>query len=83
MDAVHMVMEVPLAGEAIARLGSVTTGVSTWIRLSTVTMHTMRLPLVSKQARSRRKLQVFAAPHLATVWLQVRVHKFATYRLSD
>lgn len=83
MDAVHVIMEIPLAREAIARLGSVTTGVGAWVGLSAVAMHTVRLPLMSKQARSRRKLQVLATSHLATIWLEVGVHKFAVHRVSE
>lgn len=53
------------------------------IRLFTVAVQTMRLALVPQEARRRRKARTFAGLCLATVWLQVRVNKFAWTRSAD
>jgi hypothetical protein len=77
VDALHVVPEVPLAGESISGHGTLTSLVDAKERLVTMAMESVGLTLMAKEARSRREAGALARLGLAAVGLQVRVHEFA------
>lgn len=80
VDAVHVVMQIPLAGESISRLGPITTSICARVGLGTVTMHAVGLPFMTEQASGRGEFQFPANIQLASVWLQVGVHEFTGHQ---
>ena len=78
VDASHVVLEVPLAGESVSGKRPVASFVGAQIRLVSMAVHGVSLTLVSEKACSRREAGVLARVHLASVGLQVGVDKFAT-----
>lgn len=72
-----MVPEVPLARESISGNGSLTTFVDAKERLFTVSMESVGLTLVTKEAGSGREAGALTRLSLAAVGLQVRVNKLA------
>jgi hypothetical protein len=72
-----MVLEVPLAGEAVSRNTALASFILAQERLVTMTMETMGLTLVAKQASGGREPGTLAGLGLAAVRLQVGVHEFA------
>lgn len=77
VDALHVVSEVPLAGESISGHGTLTSLVDTKERLVTMAMKSVGLTLMAEEASSRREAGALARLSLAAVGLQVRVHEFA------
>ena len=77
VNAPHMVPEVPLPGKSISWVGPFTSLISAKIRLISVAVHSVGLTLVSEQAGGGREAGILTRVGLATVRLQVRVHKFA------
>lgn len=80
VDAVHVVMQVPFAGESISRLGPIATSICARVGLGTMAVHAVGLPLMTEQASGRREFQFPANIQLASVWLQVGVHKFTAHQ---
>lgn len=78
MNTSHVVPEVPVAWEAAARNGTVTSLVAAKVRLVAVAVHGVGLTLVSEQAGSGRESGILAGVNLAAVGLQVGVDKFAS-----
>jgi hypothetical protein len=72
-----VVPEVPLAGESVARHGTVAAVVRAQEGLVTVAVHGVGLTLVAKEARRGREPGVLAGLVLAPVGLEVRVDELA------
>lgn len=77
VHAAHVIPEVPLAGEAVARLGALASLIGAQVRLLAMAVHGMCLALMTEQAGSRGKAGVLASLNLAAVGLQVRVDELA------
>jgi hypothetical protein len=77
VNTLHVVTQVPLAGESISRNGSLTTLINTKERLVAMTMESVGLTFVAEEASSRGEAGALARLSLAAVGLQVRVHEFA------
>lgn len=77
VHTLHVVLEVPLAGEAVSRNTALATFILAQEGLVTMAMETMSLTLVAKQASGGREPGTLAGLGLAAVGLQVGVHEFA------
>jgi hypothetical protein len=73
VNALHVVAEVPLAGESISGSGAVATKVAAQERLVTVAVETVGLTLMTEKAGGRRESSTLARLGLAAVGLEVRV----------
>lgn len=73
----HVVPEVPLPGEAVAGDRPFTALICAQIGLLTMTVHGVRLTLMTQEAGSGREASILAALNLAAVGLEVGVDKFA------
>lgn len=78
VDALHVVLEVPLAGKSISRHTALTALVLAKEWLLTMSMEAMSFALVTEKACSRREASTLAGLSLAAVRLQMRVDEFAT-----
>lgn len=72
-----MVLEVPLAGESIAGNTALAAFVLAQEGLVAMSVKSVGLALMAKEAGSRREAGALAGKVLAAVWLQVRVDKLA------
>ena len=77
VHTLHVIPEVPLARESIARLGAFATRIGAAERLLPMSVPSMGFPLMSEETGRRRKSGAIASGHLARIRLQVRVHKLA------
>ena len=77
VDASHVVLQVPLTGESVARQGAVATIVGAEEGLVTMAMHRVGFPLVAEKAGGGRETGIQARVNLAAVGLQMRVDKLA------
>lgn len=73
----HVITKIPAAWKAISRKRTLTTIIGTSERLSTMAMHTVSFALMTEQTGSGRETGIFTSSYLATVWLQMRINKFA------
>ena len=73
VDTLHVVEEVVAAREAVAWHSTLAILEVAEVRPRAVSVHTVRLTFVTKQARGGRKLNADASLLVATEWLQVRV----------
>jgi hypothetical protein len=78
MDSLHVILQVPLAGKAVPDDATLTAFIVAKERLVTMAMEAVGLSLVAEKASRGRKPSTFTRICLATIWLQVRVDKFAT-----
>lgn len=60
VDTLHVVAEVPLAGESVSVDGTLTTLINTKERLVTVTVESVGLTLMAEQASSGREAGALA-----------------------
>ena len=72
-----MVLQVPLAGKSVAGDAALTSIIMAEEGLLTVSMQTVCLTLMAKEARGRGEAGTLACLGLAPVRLQVGVDKFA------
>lgn len=81
MDSAHVVVEVPAAGEAVARDGAVTALEEAKVRVIAVAVEAVSLALVAEETGVGGELQlgIHAGGNLAAVGLQVRVQVFAIF----
>ena len=77
VNTLHMVLEIPLAGESVARYAALASFILAEERLVTVPVEAMGLALMTEKAGSRGEPGTLASLSLAAVRLQMRVHKFA------
>ena len=82
VDALHVVLEVPLSRESISRQAALATVILAKERLLAVAMESVGLTLMSKKAGSGRETSSLASVGLASIWLEVRVDKFAILMLG-
>lgn len=82
VNSLHVVPQVPLAREAAAMNGSLTTFIHAEERLVTMAVQPMGFALVAKKAGSGGKPGTLTSLSLASVGLQVRVNKLAARRVS-
>lgn len=73
----HVVLEVPVPGEAIAWEGTITTLISAEVWLVTVAVHGVSLALMAEETSSGGETSVLTRGDLTAVGLQVRVDEFA------
>ena len=78
VNSLHMIPEIPVAWEAISRNSSLTTFIGAEERFVAVSMHSMSFALMAEKASRGRKAEFLAGVDLTFVWLQVRIHKFAS-----
>jgi len=78
VNSLHMIPEIPVAWEAISRNSSLTTFIGAEERFVAVSMHSMSFALMAEQASRGRKAEFLAGVDLTFVWLQVRIHEFAS-----
>lgn len=71
MNTLHVVTQVPLAGESISRNGALTALINTEERLVAMTMKSVGLTFMAEEASSRRESGALARLSLAAVGLQV------------
>ena len=90
MDSPHVVVEVPAAGETVARDGTVASFEEAEVRVVAMAVEAVGFALVTEEAGVGRELElsVHAGGDLAAVGLEVRVKVFAIfildlYKLSD
>lgn len=81
VDSAHVVVEVPAAGESIARDGAVAALEEAEVRVVAMAMEAVSLALVAEETGVGGELQlgVHAGGDLAAVGLQVRVQVFAVF----
>jgi hypothetical protein len=82
VNTLHVVAQVPLARESVARNSTLTALVNTKERLVAVAMESVGLALMAEEASSRRKAGALARLGLAAVGLQVRVNEFVIVALE-
>lgn len=79
MNTFQVILEVPLSREAVPGDAALASCVCAQKGLVAMSMHSMRFTLVSQETSGGRKPSAFARGHSASIRLQMRVHKFATY----
>jgi hypothetical protein len=77
VNTLHVVAQVPLAGESISVNSTLTALINTKERLVTMAVESVSLTLMAEQASSGREAGALAWLSLAAVGLQVRVNKLA------
>lgn len=77
VHTLHVIPEVPLAGESVARLGALATWVGAAEGLLAMAVPSMSLTLVAEETSSGRELGAVAGGNPAGVGLQVRVNELA------
>lgn len=77
MNTFHVITQIPMPGKAITRDSSFTAlkGAKKWFL--PVSVHGMGLTLMAKETGSGRETCVLTGMDLTTIWLEVRVDKFA------
>ena len=78
VDSLHVVSEVPVAWKAIPGNASLAAFIGAEERFVAVSMHSMSFALMAEQASRGRKAEFLAGVDLTFVWLQVRIHEFAS-----
>ena len=82
VDTLHVVEEVVAAREAVAWHSTLAILEVAEVRPRAVSVHTVRLAFVTKQARGGRKLNADASLLVAAERLQMRVHVLAVEGVS-
>jgi hypothetical protein len=77
-----VVLQVPLSRESVSRQAALAAIILAKEGLLAVAMESVGLALMSKKAGSGRETSTLASLGLATVWLEVRVDKFAVQMLE-
>jgi hypothetical protein len=77
MNTLHMISEIPMAGETVPRNTTLAAFVGVKVWFVPMSMHTISFTLIAKKDRSRRETGIPADSDLAPVRFQVGVHLFA------
>ena len=78
MHTLHVITKVPVAREAITGDATLTAFIGTEEGFVAMAMHSVGLTLVTEETGSGGEMEILTGKYLATVWLQMRVHEFAS-----
>jgi hypothetical protein len=77
MNTLHMISEIPMAGETVSWNTTLAAFVGAKVWFVPMTMHTMSFTLMAKKDRNQRETGIPADSDLIPVRFQVGVHLFA------